>query len=128
MKKPKPEDIQKEFEDFVHEKFGDDIEVLAREVPFAEKGTAKIKAKEDKEPLDESCNFLSFDYKPKDIKAYLDKFVIGQTEAKKQFPLPYVTITIKSKTISATRKAPKMTTITNRIFWCLVQLVLVRPI
>ena len=83
MKKPKPEDIQKEFEDFVHEKFGDDIEVLAREVPFAEKGTAKTKAREDKEPLDESCNFLSFDYKPKDIKAYLDKFVIGQTEAKK---------------------------------------------
>ena len=81
MKPPKPEDIQKEFEEFVHERFGDKVEILSSQNPFQkeEEPTEKVKAeKKAEEDFD-----LSFDYKPKDIKEHLDKYIVGQDEAKK---------------------------------------------
>lgn len=88
MKPPKPEEIQKEFEEFVHQRFGDKIQVVSSEVPFAEsQSKAKKKPETISSKTDNRSNtnedYLAFDYKPKDIKKYLDKYVIGQEEAKK---------------------------------------------
>ena len=41
---------------------------------------------------------FDFNYKPRDIKAHLDRFVIRQDEAKKASPLRYVTITTMPNT------------------------------
>lgn len=78
---PRPEDIQREFEDFIQKKFGNSVQILTHGMPLNNKPrTAKRPeaAAEVKQELD-----LSFDLKPKDIVAYLDRFVVGQTEAKK---------------------------------------------
>ena len=82
MKPTKPEEIQKEFEEFARKRFGEDIEVLSesdfmmnsKETPEQEKISEN-----NKEILDE----LSFKYTPKQIKEHLDRFVVGQDEAKK---------------------------------------------
>ncbi len=74
---PKPEDIQKEFEDFVKKRFGGQVKILAQEFPFRAKDEGASE-KISRQPID-----LNFDHKPKAVKAYLDRFVIGQDEAKK---------------------------------------------
>lgn len=74
-----PEELRKEFQDLVKEKFGGKVQVLAMDeaVPFPEDESseefesASINAIED------------FQYKPVGLKKYLDRFVIGQDEAKK---------------------------------------------
>jgi endopeptidase Clp ATP-binding regulatory subunit ClpX len=76
---PKPEDIQKEFEDFVKKRFGGQVKIISQELPFGNKQKAQ-------EPLiekDEPISIGHFDLKPKDVKTHLDRFVIGQDEAKK---------------------------------------------
>src|SRR4051812_29726013 len=74
---PKPEEIQKEFEDFVRKRFGDHVHVISQEVPANGPARQKGGTRKDR-------NFeLRFDYKPRQIKDFLDRFVIGQSEAKK---------------------------------------------
>lgn len=75
---PKPEDIQKEFEDFVNKRFGGQVKIIAQEIPFLHKQKAHTASTSSDEPLN-----IDFDYKPKDLKAHLDRFIIGQDEAKK---------------------------------------------
>lgn len=77
---PKPEDIQKEFEDFVQKRFGGQVKVIAQEMPGFQKRPQTQKKVSDKE---EQKLDLSFDFKPKDLKVYLDRYIIGQEEAKK---------------------------------------------
>lgn len=74
---PKPEEIQKEFEDFVKKRFGGQVKIIAQEIPQL------IKDQEQGSKSGENADSLKFDMKPKDLKAYLDRFVIGQDEAKK---------------------------------------------
>jgi len=75
---PKPEDIQKEFEEFVNKRFGGQVKIIAQEIPFVSKAKASSTTSSSEEPLN-----IEFDYKPKDLKAHLDRFIIGQDEAKK---------------------------------------------
>lgn len=74
---PSPEEIQKEFEDFVKKRFGGHVQVISQTFPQSSR-----RAKPKKDPTQEPFS-LDFAYKPRDIKQYLDRFVVKQDEAKK---------------------------------------------
>lgn len=88
-KHPTPEEIQKEFEEFVRKRFGDQVHVVTHQINSNEDSDHKTFEAEahvvDKsEPLTEGKPFdPNFRYKPKEIKEYLDRFVIKQDDAKK---------------------------------------------
>jgi endopeptidase Clp ATP-binding regulatory subunit ClpX len=75
---PSPEDIQKEFEDFVKNRFGGTVQVFSH----AASANEEKKATEE-EPKTSKVKGLTFNYKPRQIKQHLDRYVIGQDEAKK---------------------------------------------
>ena len=79
-----PEDLQKEFQDLIEKRFGGHVKVMsmAGEMPF-QSHIEEDEAADSKEQEKLKKDILNFQYKPKDIKAYLDRFVIGQDEAKK---------------------------------------------
>jgi ATP-dependent Clp protease ATP-binding subunit ClpX len=75
---PNPDELRKDMEEFFSHKYGDKVKlgVLGAEpdqARTAEEGTEIKQA-----PLD-----LRFDYLPRDIKKYLDRFVVKQDAAKK---------------------------------------------
>lgn len=73
-----PKQLQKELEELVKNKFGDRVQVVT--------GEASFDPLEDFEGMTEASSEeinLEFNYKPKEVKEYLDKFIIGQEEAKK---------------------------------------------
>lgn len=75
---PNPDELRKDMEEFFSSKYGNQIRlgVLGSEpdeARTAEEGTETSEA-----PLD-----LKFDYLPRDIKKYLDRFVVRQDDAKK---------------------------------------------
>jgi endopeptidase Clp ATP-binding regulatory subunit ClpX len=74
---PTPEEIEKEFQDFVQRKYGGNVRVINA---TASESTpeAQAEAPEPKKTFD-----LKFDLKPKEIKQYLDRYIIQQDEAKK---------------------------------------------
>ena len=78
---PKPEDVQKEFEDFVQKRFGKQVQIIAQEFPKFAQGASSDNEKKTEKSQEE--DHIQFDLKPKDIKSHLDRFVIGQDEAKK---------------------------------------------
>jgi len=74
---PSPEEIQRELAKFLKEKFGGTPIVQAFPQPDSvseEEGGDEVRSKKWE---------LEFDYKPRDIKEYLDRYVIRQDEAKK---------------------------------------------
>lgn len=79
---PTPEEIQKEFEDFVRNRFGGAVQIVTQsfgpDIPPAKPMAAEFR---DAEPP--KVNVFNFNLKPKEVKAYLDRFVIKQDEAKK---------------------------------------------
>ncbi|HIE25669.1 TPA: ATP-dependent Clp protease ATP-binding subunit ClpX [Candidatus Poribacteria bacterium] len=74
---PTFEEIQKDIER-LKQKYGDRMDV---KFGISHPGTQQDKRKE--EPTTDKALELHFDYKPKDIKAYLDRYVIKQDSAKK---------------------------------------------
>jgi endopeptidase Clp ATP-binding regulatory subunit ClpX len=74
---PTPEEIEKEFQDFVQRKYGGNVRVINATASEATP-EAQAEAPEPKKTFD-----LKFDLKPKEIKQYLDRYVIKQDEAKK---------------------------------------------
>lgn len=78
MKPPKPEDIQKEFEDFVEKRFGAELQAFQETT-----GSHMEEAMEEKETQEKNTEIFHFDYKPKEVKEHLDHYVKGQEEAKK---------------------------------------------
>ncbi|MGE0175262.1 MAG: AAA family ATPase [Oligoflexales bacterium] len=80
-KSPSPEDIQKEFEDFVRRRFGSSVQIFTNQMnpQFETQGSAHAK----QEGEHEFQHILDFKFKPKEIKRYLDHYVISQEEAKK---------------------------------------------
>lgn len=80
-KLPSPEEIKKEFEQFIQDKFGNQLHVVAQN--FSTKKNIKKNTPPSDSKKDDQKMCFTFNYKPKDIKAYLDKVVIGQEEAKK---------------------------------------------
>ena len=75
---PNPDELRKDMEDFFSKKYGDKIKlgVLSSEPDQARTADEGTETKEA--PLD-----IPFDYLPRDIKKYLDRFVVKQDAAKK---------------------------------------------
>lgn len=83
----KPEDIQKEFEKMVKEKFGSNVQVVTQAF---EPSSDPIDRKDDASKSEQSRkdrkaihDILSFNKVPQDLKNSLDEFIISQDEAKK---------------------------------------------
>ena len=74
---PTPEEIEKEFQEFVQQKYGGSVRLINASAgePSPE---AEEEAPEPKKTFD-----LKFDLKPREIKQYLDRYIIKQDEAKK---------------------------------------------
>ncbi len=84
-KRPSPSDVealQKEFQELVDKKFGGQVQVMSMDNPF-ESGGGPQPQEEEVATTEALSSIADFDYKPKDIKKYLDRFVVGQDEAKK---------------------------------------------
>ncbi len=77
---PSQEELQKEFQEFLQKKYGDGVSVRLGYVGGAQ-GSPQQTAEEVPEP--QKTFDLKFDLKPKDIKKYLDRYVIKQDDAKK---------------------------------------------
>lgn len=77
-KVPKPEEVQKEFEDFVKKRFGGGVQIFTSNM-------ADINPEKEDEPQEIEPEKLSFNfnYTPKQITEYLDRFVIDQEDAKR---------------------------------------------
>jgi ATP-dependent Clp protease ATP-binding subunit ClpX len=75
---PNPDELRKDMEEFFSRKYGDQVKlgVLSAEPDQARTADEGTETKEA--PLD-----LQFDYLPRDIKKYLDRFVVKQDAAKK---------------------------------------------
>ena len=71
---PKPEEIKKEFEEFVQKRFGKQVQVVASS-PGVESEESEVVSKSSSEP---DRTELNFDYLPKDIKKILDVFPKGK--------------------------------------------------
>ena len=78
-KPPNPEEIQKEFEDFVKQRFGGQVQVFSH----AMSGDKPLEEAAFPEASEEKAFSIDFDMKPKDVKKYLDKYVIRQDDAKR---------------------------------------------
>ena len=76
---PTPEEIEKEFQEFVQQKYGGSVRLIN-----ATTSEATPEAQEEDEGPEPKKTFdLKFDLKPKEIKQYLDRYVIKQDDAKK---------------------------------------------
>jgi endopeptidase Clp ATP-binding regulatory subunit ClpX len=75
---PIPEDFQKKLQEFMKTQYGDKV-VFSNIAPQTERVE---ETPEQHEPTEKSYSF-EFNFKPKEIKAHLDRFVIKQDEAKK---------------------------------------------
>jgi len=78
-----PEDLQKEFQDLVEKKFGGKVQVLSMDESLGFPGVDFDEEADSQEPMEALESIYDFNYKPRDVKSYLDRFVIGQDEAKK---------------------------------------------
>ena len=76
---PTIEEIQKEFEDFVKRKYGGTVNFTMSQ---AKPGTATADDRSTATPEQKAFD-LKFDLKPKEVKQYLDRYVIKQDDAKK---------------------------------------------
>ena len=76
---PTPEDLQKKLSEFMKQQFGDKV-VLSSVMTQPEQGSTgdTSDAHESEQPI-----AFDFNYKPRDIKEHLDRFVIRQDDAKK---------------------------------------------
>ena len=74
---PTPEEIEQEFQEFVQRKYGGNVRVI-NATPNESTPEAQTEEPEPKKTFD-----LKFDLKPREIKKYLDRYVIQQDEAKK---------------------------------------------
>ena len=77
---PNPEEVQKEFEDFVKQRFGGSVQVFTNHVNSFDEKEDEQSPTED---IEETSFNIDFNLKPKEVKDYLDQYVIKQDEAKK---------------------------------------------
>lgn len=80
---PKPEEIQKEFESFFKDKFGQNVQVVTQ-AGFGPQLSPEPELEESEFPdVDPVERILEFNLTPKQIKEHLDQYVIAQDDAKK---------------------------------------------
>src|SRR5436190_22225776 len=72
---PTPEEFQRQLQELMRQHFQSGPSIFAR--------AAAAQGKEPEETPAAPQDDFQFDYKPRDVKAYLDRFVIQQDEAKK---------------------------------------------
>lgn len=77
-----PDEITRKLEDFIKNSLGGQV-VFSRLDPGFQNGTPEPEIKDTPPPEEEPAAAYDFHYRPADIKAYLDRFVIRQDEAKK---------------------------------------------
>ncbi|HYK90730.1 MAG TPA: AAA family ATPase [Acidobacteriota bacterium] len=75
---PNPDELRKDMEEFFSKKYGDKVRLGVLSTQPDQARTADDGTETKEAPLD-----LHFDYLPRDIKNYLDRFVIKQDTAKK---------------------------------------------
>jgi len=76
-KLPDPKDIEKEIGDFISEKFGGRVKLIS---PVMVPDEADLdQEKEEKPPKDKK---IDFSLKPEELEAYLDQYIVQQTQAK----------------------------------------------
>jgi ATP-dependent Clp protease ATP-binding subunit ClpX len=75
---PNPDELRRDMEDFFKHKYGDRVQLGIMNAHPDQARTAEEGTETKEAPLD-----LSFDYLPRDIKNYLDRYVIKQDGAKK---------------------------------------------
>src|SRR5689334_14370748 len=73
-----PEEFQRQLSDFVRQHFQS-----SRAAAAAEPGAAGVETVGEAEPIPAKADHYQFKHKPRDVKDYLDRFVIRQEEAKK---------------------------------------------
>ena len=74
---PSPEEIQRKLNEFMKREFGDRVVLAATPEP------ERVETGSGEAPRPRPPHTFAFDYKPKELRAYLDRFVIRQEEAKK---------------------------------------------
>src|SRR3954469_6219488 len=72
---PTPEEFQRQLQDLMRQHFQSGPSIFAR--------AAAAQSNEPEDPAKAGEKLFQFDYKPRDVKAFLDRFVIKQDEAKK---------------------------------------------
>jgi len=75
---PSPDELRRDMEEFFTQKYGDRVHLGIMTARPDQARTADEGTESKDSPLD-----LHFDYLPRDIKSYLDRFVIKQDDAKK---------------------------------------------
>jgi len=75
---PNPDELRKDMEEFFSKKYGDRVKLGVLNTEPDQARTADEGTEIQDAPLD-----IHFDYLPRDIKKYLDRFVVKQDEAKK---------------------------------------------
>ena len=75
---PNPDELRKDMEEFFSKKYGDRVKLGVLTAQPDQARTADEGTDTHEAPLD-----INFDYLPRDIKNYLDRFVIRQDDAKK---------------------------------------------
>ena len=75
---PTPEEIEREFQEFVQQKYGGSVRLIN-----ATAAQPTSEPTEEDGPTPQKSFDLKFDLKPREIKQYLDRYVIQQAEAKK---------------------------------------------
>lgn len=79
---PRPEDIQKEFEKFVKDRFGQSVKVVSQDFSGLKDNSEASDTSSATKDVQTGFS-VDFDYKPIDVKEHLDRFVIDQDEAKR---------------------------------------------
>lgn len=77
-----PEDLQKEFKELIEKKFGGSVQVLGIGEGISQQSEPEVDEKSDEEFKKNLEGITNFNFKPREVKKYLDRFVIGQDEAK----------------------------------------------
>ena len=75
---PNPDELRRDMEEFFNRKYGDKVRLGVLSTQPDQARTADEGVETEEAPLD-----LKFEYLPRDIKHYLDRFVIQQDNAKK---------------------------------------------
>ncbi len=81
-KVPSPEEIRREFERVIRDKFGASVQFHTEVAVPRSVGTSKARRGSDDDD-DDLLKKIKFEHTPKEVKAHLDKNIVHQTEAKK---------------------------------------------
>jgi endopeptidase Clp ATP-binding regulatory subunit ClpX len=77
---PTPEELQRELREFLKKNFGDGVQDV--KLVYPDPDSNEDNTKETRTQQEDKFN-LNFNLKPKEVKAYLDKYIIKQDDAKK---------------------------------------------